>query len=346
MIFLLGLALSLAYIPGITGNALPTGWAVLSLVLPLTLWKKADMTLFHWLGALFLIYAAISSLWAPEPWDAVWRLWQFGILALGFRLGATSIDLKPLWKGLAVGVGISSFVAVMQHSGYNWLPHATPYPGIYYNGVASGAITALTIVALCSNGLWVWSAPLFPGLILSGSRAGIAATALGLLLCLHRQAWIALVPIIAAFAVTLHLGNSDIQRFNLWFAVASHLEFLGNGAGSIMSLFFTTPSGLQHPQFAHNDYLELLFEFGAGCLFLLPWAFVYAQSWHPLFPIPLTFLLLALVAMPLGIPVAAFIFAVASGRIAGDWHRAFFFSDLRGSYLSNRPRFIEPTVLS
>lgn len=328
MLSLLGLATSLAYIPGITGNALPTGWAILSLTLSLTLWIKADMTPFHTAGAAFLAYVAWSITWTPEPWDGLYTLWHFIILALAFRLGNTDLDLRPLWKGLAIGVGISSCVAALQYLGYTIVPTATPYAGIYYNGVASGAISAVAIVALLTIDQWYWVAILIPGLLLSGSRGAIFAAAFGTLLTFHRRAWVALIPLGAASIITYHLGPSDIQRFTIWSAALNHLDFWGNGAGSFLSVLMQTPHGLQHPEYAHNDYLQLVFEFGIGTLFLIPFVIPCAQYQHSLFPILGAVFLLAMVAMPLHIPVVAFVFAVASGRLCRDWTRTRFASDL------------------
>lgn len=345
MLFALGLATSLAYIPGITGSTLPTGWALLSLTLPLTLWVPTDMTPFHKAGAAFLAYTALSAFWSPEPWDAIWRLWQFSILALAFRLGSTNLNLTPLWKGLAIGVSASSVIAILQHSGYSIVSRITDSPGIYYNGVAAGAITAITIVALASADLWRWTIPLIPGLLLSGSRGAIFAGTFGLLVTIHRHAWLAIIPIGAAFFITIHLGPSDLQRFTIWRAAYHHLTWFGNGAGSFLSLFITTNGALQHVEYAHNDPLQLLFEFGIGCLSLLPFGLLYVQFWHPSYPIIATFLLLALVAMPLHIPIAAFAFAVASGRIARDWHLAWIASDSGRFPLAWAKPFPIPTQL-
>lgn len=319
--FIFGLALSLAYIPGITGNVLPTGWAFLSILLPLTLWIKADLTPFHWLGAVFLAYAALSILWTPEPWDGLYTLWHLGILALAFRLGSTNVNLTPLWKGLAVGLSASSLVSVIQLLGYNPVAHATPYPGLYFNGVAHGTALAIVIVALLSNRLWLWVPCLVPGLLLSGSRAAWIATLLGALFIFHRRAALAILPLLV-FALTTSIGPSDIQRFAIWSAAFHHLTLWGNGAGSFLSILLLGPYGLQHPEFAHNDYLQFAFEFGLGALPLLFGIWLYAQPQHPLFPVTAAFLLLALVAMPFHIPVVVCAFAVASGRLARDWHRA------------------------
>lgn len=340
----LGLALSLAYIPGITGNALPTGWAVLSLTLPLTLWIPAQTTVFHWAGAAFLVYAALSALWTPEPWDAVWRLWQFAILALAFRLGSTNINLLCLWQGLALGLTVSSAVAIAQAIGYEPLPHATPTPGLFFNGIAAGAASVAVLVALATERQWLWLIPMLPGLLLSQSRGAIASAAFGIVLTFHRRAWLILLPLTAAFAITLYPGASDIQRFTIWAAAIQHLDLWGQGAGSFLSMLITGPYGLQHPEYAHNDYIQLVFEFGLGSLFLAPLAVPYAQYWHQSFPVVATILLLALVAMPLHIPVAAFTLAVVSGRLYRDWHRLWCLRYLRRFDMAYRTAPIGQTL--
>lgn len=332
----LGLALSLAYIPGITGNVLQTGWAVLSLTLPLLLWVPTRaITVFHWAGAAFLTYAVISAQWSSNTWDSIFRLWQFAILAFAFHLGTLPVNLPSLWKGLAIGVGISSAVACLQWFGYTPLPHYTPYPGIYYNGVASGAITAITIIALLSSGLWRWALPLIPGLILSGSRSAIFCAAFGLLLTFHRRAWTILIPLLAALAVTLSIGPSDIQRYAIWSTTFRLLDFFGQGAGAFLTMVLSFNGTIAHVEYAHNDFLQLVFEFGIGCLPLLVFGFPYAQHHHPQFPVISVFALLALVSMPLHIPVVAFVFAVASGRLVRDYVTAWESSNLQRLYLPN-----------
>src|SRR5260221_7739561 len=106
--FLLGLIVSVCYIPGVTGAMVPTQWAVLSAVLPLGLWysgAKGPEILF---GTLALVFAALSILWAPNTYDAGYGLWLACIWAGCFWLGAIQTNFAGLYVGLACGLGVSS----------------------------------------------------------------------------------------------------------------------------------------------------------------------------------------------------------------------------------------------
>lgn len=168
---LLGLLISLAFIPGYTGVTGETTWAALSCVLPLTLWRKGEFTLLHWLGASFLAYACLSLAWANDPYDGVYGLWLVAIWALCFWLGSTTASLRRLYIGLALGLSISSAVSVGQWLGYHpVLQSSGDYPGLLYNKMIHGEAIALVIVALVTERLWWYVPTLLPGLYLANSR--------------------------------------------------------------------------------------------------------------------------------------------------------------------------------
>ena len=77
VMFLLGLLLPIAYVPGYTGTDILTGWIVLSITLPFLLLSPVKMGLGHWLGLIFLSYATLGLTWAYVPTQAVWDLWLF-----------------------------------------------------------------------------------------------------------------------------------------------------------------------------------------------------------------------------------------------------------------------------
>jgi hypothetical protein len=79
-VFALGVIVSLCYIPGMTGAAIPTQYAVLSAVLPFTLWRQGQFTIFHGLGIAFCFTPLASLVGAAtftvafmgSGWSALW----------------------------------------------------------------------------------------------------------------------------------------------------------------------------------------------------------------------------------------------------------------------------------
>lgn len=320
----LGLALSLAFIPGWTGASIPTSWAVLSCALPFLLWQPVSMTAIHWALGGFLLYAFASLAWATNRYDAVMALWQLSLVAGCFLWGAQLSSLQPILRGLALGFSVSSAVAVAQWFGYEPVlvnNHFAP-AGLAYNSALHGEILALLIVGLAVYEDWLWIPALIPGLLLSHSRGAYAAAALGLILIRARHPIVLVLgAAAAAYAATFSVGSSDSERAVIWTGALHYLTPFGNGPGSFLSLWFQHPSGpIITPEYVHNDALQLAYEYGfaaaiplAVATFLL--ARVESQEW-PLFA---TFIFLGLFSFPLYSPITSIIGAMAAGRITRDW---------------------------
>ena len=73
--FLFGLLLCVCYIPGFLGAFIPTQWAVLSCVLPLTLWRAGTFPPSTLAGLAVLAWSAISFFWAPNSFDSIYGLY-------------------------------------------------------------------------------------------------------------------------------------------------------------------------------------------------------------------------------------------------------------------------------
>jgi hypothetical protein len=320
--FWLGLISSIAFVPGYTGATLPTGWAVLSCLLPLTLWSKAEVGPLHWVLFAFLSYAAASLLWTTNVLNGIEALWMLSIVALAFRLGSTDLSLPALWKGLAYGLGVSSVVCIFQWFYFepvlhlNWNP-----PGLMYNSANLGAICGLVVVALATEKLWWHMALVAPALVLSHSRAGLAIAAIGLLACwVRRPVVIACVALAGFAAITFHPSSSDIERFNIWFATWDLLTPFGHGAASYLGLWIATSAGIMIPEYAHNEWLQFAFEYGAAAAIPIGvMGFTLTQGEHKLFPCAIAFFALACISYPLHSPLTALVGAVAAGRVVSDW---------------------------
>ncbi len=317
--FWIGAIVSLCYLPGITGAYIATQWPVLSILLPFGLWRSGPMTFLHWLGVAFIAYATVRLAYAPSFVDGVGGLWMLYIMGLSFWLGSTLDDLRGLYAGLAVGASISSLVAVLQAFGVQVVPSVTPHAGIYVNSVAQGLALALIAVALISERMWLWVLPLVPGLVLAQSRGAWLMLAVGVVACYVRRAWLLVVGV-AALGIVLYVGarvgSSDGERLFIWQSAATHLTWLGWGPGSFSILLLHYDSRSFFPGYAHNDALQLAFEYGIAALApFAVFAFVLGETDAREWPIVVAFAVAGCYSMPLWFPVTSFLALVAAGRI-------------------------------
>jgi hypothetical protein len=304
--FLLGLLLPVCYIPGYLGATIPTQWALLSIALLPSLWQ-GRMAGFHWLGILFLAYACASQIWSLDYGQGLWiaMIWM-----LAFWWGSVQVSLIPLWKGLAIGIALNVPIAYAQAHGWQSVP--TMYggaAGLLYNSTLLGACCALVLAALIENRLWFYTPALAYGLYLSHSRGALLALALALIAKhIHWLAALALL-IAGAFVLTYSPIPSDVQRLQIWTVVVPKLSFFGWGAGSLTELYIFPDRHLGTQiikvEFAHNDYLQLLFEYGLGAIpifILFGYAIVKSLS-----PVLICIAILACYWFPIYAPIPAFI---------------------------------------
>lgn len=340
--FALGAIVSLCYVPGFTGAFIATQWAVLSIVLPFFLWRAGTFTPFHIAGLLFLAYAAVSVPTSPIPADGVYGLWMLCVMGLSFWLGSTLSNLRELYAGLALGVSVSSIVAVAQFNGFAGVPYVSDTPaGLYANAVAQGLICALVIVALVSERMWAWVPwPLY-GLALSSSRGAWFAAGVGLAAVFIRHVWIlfAAIGVAFVFLFMLPLSKSDAIRLSIWSTTVDNLTWFGWGSGSFFSWLLWRGGVPFYPEYAHNDALQLVFEYGVATAIPIG-IFTYAltRTTEREWPLLVTFAVASCYSMPLWVPVASFMAFVSLGRVAGTGVVARIYGDNRGQHVVSRQR--------
>jgi hypothetical protein len=326
----LGLFLALASVPGYTSAAIPAGWAALSLTLPIAAWRPGVPTWAHAAMGLFLFYVFASISWSLEPLDGLYRLWQFSLIGGAFWLG-TVREPRPIIIGLTLGYILSTCLAFGQYLGYDFVLRHDPntYPGLHFLGAFSGAIGALLLVALASERLWLLAATCLPGIYLSDSRGAIFAALIGIAaVWIRRPILIALAAAIAISYVLLHTLQSDVERRLIWQASAVLLRPFGWGSGSYVDLFVQSTRMVQ-AEHAHNDFLQLLFEFGIGAFpFLAIWMGLILQSRARHWPVIASFTCLSIFFFPLYTPLCAVVFALCAGASVRDWRST---SDLLSS---------------
>ncbi len=348
LVFALGVIVSLCYVPGITGAALTTQYAVLSMILPFTLWRQDPVTAFHWLGLVLVTYAVTSLAWNADPLGGVHGFWMLCILALCFWLGSTLTTPRSVYAGLAVGGAMSSLVAVVQVLSYSILPTAPGHPaGIYFSAITQGEILALLVVALLTERMLYWVLPLLPGIALSQSRGAWLALGFGVLGLYVRKTWLLPVAIVMV-GISMWIGGaSDVERWRIWLAAYGDLTWFGNGVGSFASQMYWDQGKVLYPEFVHNDALQLVYEYGIAAIVpAVIFAFVLLQTQAREWPVVLAFVVMGLFSFPLYMPVTAFIGLLVTGRIVRDWHLVWSFSNNSGPLDAAWPRVLGGKVVS
>ena len=314
----LGVIVSLCYIPGVTGAYIPTQWPALAVLLPYGLLRSGPFTVFHLLGVLFIAYAVAWLPWSPNFNGGVFGLWVMIIAALTVWFGTTLASVRGLYAGLAAGAAVSSAVAVFQFYGVELVPTASiAPPGLYVNSVQQGTTLALIMIALITERMWLWIPPLLPGFLLAHSRGGFIVLLVGLLGCVKRRLWVAgVLGVAGAFYLLLPLSSSDAQRMYIWRTAWDGLRWFGWGSGVFYNVILSFNGTVFFPEYAHNDFLQLAFEYGIGAAF--PIAVIGYAAWRTdvnEWPVVLAFCAAACFSMPLFMPVTAFLALVAVGRV-------------------------------
>lgn len=341
--FWLGAIVSLCYIPGVTGAYIATQWPVLAIALSFGLWRSGPFTVFHAIGLLFLAYATVHMAWSPAPYASVWGLWLIWIMGLALWFGTTMTDMRGLYAGLALGASVSSMAAVGQHFGWTWYEAPGWRPaGLYANEVQQGTVLALIVIALMTERMWLWIPALIPGIVLAGSRGAWLALAIGLLGCYVRRMWVfGTVAVVGAFYLLTPLTASDEQRMQIWNGAWDGLTWFGWGPGIFYTVLMPQSNGgWFYPEHAHNDALQLAFEYGVGSvapfvLFAFALCCTSARQW----PIALAFTAASCYSMPLWMPIASFLALVCVGRILRDHALARDDGSDWGFVILPRPRF-------
>ena len=133
-----------------------------------------------------------------------------------------------------------------------------------------------------------------------------------------RRLWIlSAVAAAGTFYFFTPLSDSDALRMFIWRAAWDNLKWFGWGPGVFYTILLPQNGVYSlYPEYAHNDALQLVFEYGLGAMLLLP-VFGYAlwrtdaKEW----PVVLAFVAAGCYSMPLFLPITAFLAFVAVGHI-------------------------------
>ena len=329
-LFLLGLGVTIAYIPGITGAAIPSGWLWLFITLPiLLLFYKAKLQLEHIFGFIFLIIALVSLSWSIRFNIGVFYYFQLLTYAIAFYIGSSLLDLRPIFRGLALGVGINSITGIFQFLGWHDIyTNHREVAGLFVNKNIFCETSVIIFIALLVLNLWKWIPTTLPAIVLAPSRAGLLALVVcGYIYLFSKSKILAYVLICFAIGIFLAPNNqfsmsSVDQRFDLWLDTIRGLTFFGNGVGSYETLFpknailINTIS--ERPKYVHNDLLQLLFEYGIFSLILIPffWNILKLKCKENF--ILYAILILSMVTYPFHTPIISFIWFIVAGCVVNN----------------------------
>lgn len=280
--FLFGLAVTLAYWPGISGAATTPRWCVIAIVVPALLFMGSGairLTAAHAVGALLVAWLCVTALF--DPLNGAELAVQLLLLAAAFVFGSSLGDLRPLIAGAAIGIAVSSVVVIAQWLGWDVLPvYAGRGAGLFYNGRQLAEVAAIVFAGALALRMW-WALPgLVPALILPLDRTAWLAVAAVLMLWAWRKSYVVascmLLAIAAGGAALTAMAGLRVvginERLALWRDTLSGLDWLGHGLGSFADVF---PRYAQHfdlaisrPDHPHNEFLWLAFDGGTVAVVL------------------------------------------------------------------------------
>lgn len=332
----LSFLIAVVYWPGLVSAAVAPRWAVVIVgcSLALALGKAPLMrapSLGHLFGALFLLYALLSTAWSLSPLDSIGSEAQL-LLGLfpAFVLGARTKDMTPVWVGLALGgwVLLGSYFVVDTDFSRQMYGHG----GVFLNRDFAGAFAAAAAVGAL-YGLSRYPRLVQLGLFLGPLAALLYSQCVGAVLALVaavvvaegaklpriRRVWYWLaalglvgVTVTAALVLIPEKATNVMIRFGKWDYVTANLSVFGRGANTMGAAFPFISSD--------NDLIDLLWDFGIGSVPLIAlviyalWANrAAAERW-----VLLVLIFDGFSSTPLRLPATAYIAALVLGRLCAD----------------------------
>ncbi len=321
-LFLLGLAVSIAYIPGVIGASIPTGWFILIAVAPLCLFR---------LPGLFIIFVTLSLVWTTNFNIGFFFLLQLIALSCMFQLGERLKNPVPIFHGMLLGLGFSSLVALLQYF-YNYTgvyaieTKTGAVAGLFVNSNIYSEVSAVLLIAIIALKLFWWIPVTLPGLLLVPSKSAFAALIIcGFIEIFKKDKLIVLLILLAIICfcgifIDKFNFQSIYQRLDLWADTIRGFLFKGNGVGSFEILYplnaINIDTATARPRYAHNDLLQLIFEFGIGILILIPVIWKVIKSDSKLSIIVYAIGIISLFTYPFHVPMLAFIACLVAGYVS------------------------------
>ncbi len=280
----------------------------------------------------FLAWAAVSLLWSPDPYGGFNEVAHFTVLTGAFVLGGNLVDVSPVMRGLSLGLTVSAVVCALRWLGVDLVTQnaASDIPaGLFFNSnmLAELAAPVLVwgIVARAKVGWLLGPAACFAfALDRAAALSSIAALAIFKVPRWFWLFWPFLFPVLLlVFLIMTEVGPDRLwsldERLSIWSSALSGLTVFGRGAGSFMALF--------QAEYAHNDLLQALFEFGVAALIpaaVLVYSLLRPQNDSAARSAYLLLLLEGLVSFPLQLPASGVLTMLLAGSLCASG------GDLRG----------------
>lgn len=329
---LLGFLIAVAYWPGLSFGAVGSRWTVLCVALPIMLClHEIRPTRYHF-GILALIgWGFFSLMWTPVGYDGIFALIQLITICGCFCLGSVYPNLGGLYRGMGLGLIVSSGLCILQAMHYEpvqIVADGSPPPGLFINPDMLGELCIVVLIALLlTRQYWIATLTL-PALILSQSRTAMVAGAICALVYVVRSGrlkwlWALPLPILMIYAIAPYkwaVNPTGGGRIDLWLDTIQGLSFWGHGIGSYYSTFIVHATHLDafhyQPDVAHNELLQTAFELGIPATLLALYLVValWKNAGETEQYLLLAFAAICMLAFPLHNPATAALFGVVAGH--------------------------------
>lgn len=337
-----------AYAPGLYGAATTLRWSLLWVALPLIMACVPSLRR-TWIGiaamlsvVVFGVYVFTSLIWSSFPLDGIYEMFCLITLMACVRLGSSLESTSLLFRGAAFGIGINSAVAIAQYLGYRPVIQLFPSPaGLFMNGNMLAEAATMVLIGCLVYGQRFSAMLVMPSVILPGQRATMIVLAVMAIYWMRKRGWLvskqiailAVVSSLIVIAVSLYGMNDPVwmqaflgkfrafesfgERWDIWRATVGGFSWFGNGAGSYRGLFPHFAHDLDTmstwPLHAHNDLLELVFEYGIFAAVPVALGIRCLISESPMRYVVGAFAIFGLVGFPLYMPATCMLAGLAVG---------------------------------
>lgn len=285
--FLLGLSTSALWLPYLYSPAETPRWAALAICAAIMLlassWRtrgsEPRATALDYLALGLFGWALVSLFWTPNLRDGIGEALKWLWLACLYVVGRRSFTMRPLIAGAAVGLGVSSVLAVWEVAfGHRpFVAESAAPAGLHVNGITLAGAASVVLVGALAHRMW-WAAILVaPAVLLAHSKSAWLALAICGIWALWQtgRPW----PTMASFAAIWGAAGAFLlfsdqimaigsvtERAMIYRAVGSGISFVGNGLGSLRDQFPLLDHHLDilrwRVDHAHSDWLQIAFELG------------------------------------------------------------------------------------
>lgn len=302
------------YVPFITGAATSPRWCLGAVIFPLCiicLLRSIQLNLIIIVGSLFLVFAAIT-LNRAYGYQSYYEYFKFIILAEIFVIGYYLNDLKKVFIGAALGIGVSSVLVLAGFKG-----------GLFININTLAELSVIVLVGLCVYKLYFLIPCLIPSLVLNGSRGAILTAVLVFSVwCWKRTKTISILIWIAIILVLVsgYRLETIYDRYVIWKGIFENSTLFGNGFGNFTLWGYYNVHSM--PMYAHNDLLQIFFEMGlVGAILIAAFFTLVMTTKENERYIIGTVIIISMYDFPLYLPISAFITLLTCGYLANSRNR-------------------------